>query len=493
MSSTVKAAAMIAAGQATVNGMVPAEVAALTEGVLKAMLFAKLRIATVLVVVGMLAIGASTLPRWTAAAQPNGEPKEDQRPTTKHENEAREKEKAEERERQAREKLHGQWIIKEKEGTVCWIFGADHSFRRILTSNYVRFATPDPVTYSVDWSKTPHRLSVKGTSGYALMEFTAEGKLRLEDSDGNKFTDKAFLFTKMETPPAGSKQAAEDADKGLARAAFYRRSWNFGAAHFYYQLLDNRYPGTPQAKAAKEAIGDLKKKYVATLPDGTEAWMGPAEAALLEIMELKQQLQKLEDRLLDQVNQPPAKGIGEREKPLSIPSRKNGDVPMTYAEIDAVRRQIKNLEVRMGALEAEGAASEEKKAIRQKEAREKIQAEDQRENETREKKKATRDAREKRAADRVGQICIVGNAHTPDNVIRRQVALYPGAVFTSAELKKAEKNLARLPIFKINADGKAQVTVSVINNPRDPDNPYKDILIRVKESRAAQLLFPADD
>src|SRR6266849_5911851 len=52
MSSTVKAAAMIAAGQATVAGVVPANVAALMEGVLKAMLLSKLKTATV----GMLLV-----------------------------------------------------------------------------------------------------------------------------------------------------------------------------------------------------------------------------------------------------------------------------------------------------------------------------------------------------------------------------------------------------------------------------------------------------
>src|SRR5579883_2299453 len=47
VSSTVKAAAMIAAGQATVAGAVPAKVAALTEGVLKSMMLTKLSKAAV--------------------------------------------------------------------------------------------------------------------------------------------------------------------------------------------------------------------------------------------------------------------------------------------------------------------------------------------------------------------------------------------------------------------------------------------------------------
>jgi RNA polymerase sigma factor (sigma-70 family) len=98
MSSTVKAATMIAAGQATVAGVVPAKVAALTEGVLKAMLFAKLSITTALVVVGMLAIGAGTLPSW-AAAQPDIQ--------------AREKEKARRKEtaKTDLDRLQGVWSV----------------------------------------------------------------------------------------------------------------------------------------------------------------------------------------------------------------------------------------------------------------------------------------------------------------------------------------------------------------------------------------------
>jgi RNA polymerase sigma factor (sigma-70 family) len=59
MSSTVKAATMIAAGQATVAGVVPAKVAALTEGVMKSMMLMKLSKAAVagLVVLCLCGLG----------------------------------------------------------------------------------------------------------------------------------------------------------------------------------------------------------------------------------------------------------------------------------------------------------------------------------------------------------------------------------------------------------------------------------------------------
>jgi RNA polymerase sigma factor (sigma-70 family) len=79
MSFTVKAAAMIAAGQATVAGVVPAKVAILAEGVLKAMLLSKLKTSVVGVLLVALLIGAAGATYKTQATQP---PKEEQKTKT---------------------------------------------------------------------------------------------------------------------------------------------------------------------------------------------------------------------------------------------------------------------------------------------------------------------------------------------------------------------------------------------------------------------------
>jgi RNA polymerase sigma factor (sigma-70 family) len=79
MSSTVKAATMIAAGQATVAGMVPAKVAALTEGVMKMMLFTKLKIVIVMLVVATLSGVAGAIWR-TQAAEPSAVAQTQQNP-----------------------------------------------------------------------------------------------------------------------------------------------------------------------------------------------------------------------------------------------------------------------------------------------------------------------------------------------------------------------------------------------------------------------------
>jgi RNA polymerase sigma factor (sigma-70 family) len=70
MSSTVKAAAMIAAGQAAIAGVVPAPVASLMEGVIKSMMLTKLSKAVAgLVVLSVLAFGGGLLTDGTAAGQ----------------------------------------------------------------------------------------------------------------------------------------------------------------------------------------------------------------------------------------------------------------------------------------------------------------------------------------------------------------------------------------------------------------------------------------
>jgi RNA polymerase sigma factor (sigma-70 family) len=78
MISTVK---LVAAGQAAVAGLVPAKVAALMEGVLKAMLLTKLKtVAAVLSVLGMVAFGGGLLKHQRATGQQAIAQEEDAKP-----------------------------------------------------------------------------------------------------------------------------------------------------------------------------------------------------------------------------------------------------------------------------------------------------------------------------------------------------------------------------------------------------------------------------
>jgi outer membrane protein assembly complex protein YaeT len=90
---------------------------------------------------------------------------------------------------------------------------------------------------------------------------------------------------------------------------------------------------------------------------------------------------------------------------------------------------------------------------------------------------------------RVGQIYIIGNERTRDNVILRQIPLYPGQILTYPDLLIAERNLKRLNIFEVSPDGAVRPTLFVREDPRDPNNPVKDIEVRVQEASTGSLLF----
>jgi len=86
---------------------------------------------------------------------------------------------------------------------------------------------------------------------------------------------------------------------------------------------------------------------------------------------------------------------------------------------------------------------------------------------------------------RVGQVLVVGNERTKQNVILRQVPLYPGQVLTYPDLRAAERNLTRLNIFEANEN--VHPTVTVLDPENESD--YKDILVQVQETTTGSLLF----
>jgi outer membrane protein assembly complex protein YaeT len=97
------------------------------------------------------------------------------------------------------------------------------------------------------------------------------------------------------------------------------------------------------------------------------------------------------------------------------------------------------------------------------------------------------DFEEKPIPSTVARIYIVGNTVTRDNVIRRQLELYPGQTLEYPNLRQAEINLTRLNIFETNAEQGIRPTVTILN-PDDP-NPEKDLLVSVQEARTGSLLF----
>ncbi|HMF15756.1 MAG TPA: sigma-70 family RNA polymerase sigma factor [Gemmataceae bacterium] len=291
--STVKAAAALASGPAATTGVISANVAALVEGVLKAVFLTKLKtMSVVLLVLGMVTFGGGLLFRHIAAGQEiktapqmdNAQSNQDefrlevvpgtqvqrlsvtskQTPNTQ----------TGPRKSLDEKKLHGEWIGKDD---FSLIFGPNNSILRIYAFNQLKG------TYSVDWAQKPHHLYLKwGAAGpvrETIMEFTEDGKLRIQiggsDEDRPKmFTDKTRVLTRKEKPPDGSKQAEAEAAKDLDQASFYRRTGKFGSAHFCYELIRHRYPGTEYAKKATQGLDELKKHRI-TLPDGSEGWETP--------------------------------------------------------------------------------------------------------------------------------------------------------------------------------------------------------------------------
>jgi outer membrane protein assembly factor BamA len=93
---------------------------------------------------------------------------------------------------------------------------------------------------------------------------------------------------------------------------------------------------------------------------------------------------------------------------------------------------------------------------------------------------------EQRPPAKVGQIYIVGNEVTKQNVILRQVPLYPGQVLSYPDLRVAETNLARLNIFEMDPEKGGPPKLEVIDNP---NSEFKDVMIRVQETPTGSLLF----
>jgi outer membrane protein assembly complex protein YaeT len=87
----------------------------------------------------------------------------------------------------------------------------------------------------------------------------------------------------------------------------------------------------------------------------------------------------------------------------------------------------------------------------------------------------------------VGDIYIIGNTRTRQNIILRQVPLYPGQILTYPDMRQGERNLARLGIFESSPDGSEKPTITV----KDPntDSPFKDILVNVTEANTGSLIF----
>lgn len=86
------------------------------------------------------------------------------------------------------------------------------------------------------------------------------------------------------------------------------------------------------------------------------------------------------------------------------------------------------------------------------------------------------------APTRVGNVRIVGNEITRDNVILRQLDLYPGQILQFPKLEEARVRLARLGIFD------PQNPPEVLAIPNELDSDFQDVEVRVRETKTGQFM-----
>ncbi len=92
---------------------------------------------------------------------------------------------------------------------------------------------------------------------------------------------------------------------------------------------------------------------------------------------------------------------------------------------------------------------------------------------------------------RVGEVKIIvdGSRVTKDNVIRRQVPIYPGQILSYPDMLDAERALSRTGLFEDDQMNGIKPTVEV-ENP-EVDEPYKNILVRVKDKPTGSFMVGA--
>jgi outer membrane protein assembly complex protein YaeT len=90
---------------------------------------------------------------------------------------------------------------------------------------------------------------------------------------------------------------------------------------------------------------------------------------------------------------------------------------------------------------------------------------------------------------KVGTVYIQGNTTTQDRIIRREIPLIPGQLFSFPDVATAQQNLSRLGIFKEDPAQGIRPTVEVME-PKG-DSPFRDVLVTVQEAQTGSFLVGA--
>jgi len=88
---------------------------------------------------------------------------------------------------------------------------------------------------------------------------------------------------------------------------------------------------------------------------------------------------------------------------------------------------------------------------------------------------------------RAGPISIIGNTRTRDNVILRQLGIFPGQVLSFPDIQAAEQRLANLGIFDTNQESGERPHIEV--RGLDLPGEYKDVYVHVKETTTGTFML----
>jgi uncharacterized protein (TIGR03067 family) len=169
MSSTVKAAALIAAGQAAVAGVFPAKVASLMEGVLKAMLVMKLKsvMGFMLAVVATAGLGAGLLAYGTAAGEKKDNEKAKAVAPQKGDAATSNKDaQPQDVTKDDKEKLQGVWQMESMEGDGQKVSSDDLKNAPPEQTVGDKWITKDQQqTFTLDPSKSPRAINIGAVDG----------------------------------------------------------------------------------------------------------------------------------------------------------------------------------------------------------------------------------------------------------------------------------------------------------------------------------------
>jgi RNA polymerase sigma factor (sigma-70 family) len=181
VSNTIQAATVFAAGQGAANGAISAPVAALTQGVLKTMLWSKLKVATV-VLAGVLAcVGGGAVAFLPPAAG-------QQRDRTTAPRASTDDKKADKDKKTDKDRLQGTWVAVSAERKGAKVDGGDPAIKSTTMTFDGDKVTifplkEDPCPYTVAPDKSPKEMDIDVGGGKQDVEFQtiyafADGKLK---------------------------------------------------------------------------------------------------------------------------------------------------------------------------------------------------------------------------------------------------------------------------------------------------------------------------